>query len=97
MRKMTRSTLRFAREALDTARAGMPAYASKVSKHVFTQHQLFAMLALKTFLKLDYRGLEQMLREWSDLRRVLGLTRVPHYSTLCLAHGRLLKGGRSPR
>lgn len=34
--------------------------------------------------------------EWSDLREVLGLLRVPHYSTLCYAERRLLKGGSLP-
>jgi hypothetical protein len=28
----------------------------------YTQHQLFALLVLREFLKVDYRGLEQILR-----------------------------------
>jgi len=32
-----------------------------------------------------------MLREWSDLREVLGLTKVPHFTTLCQAAKRLLR------
>ena len=95
MRNRSRSTLDFAREALAAARGAMPHFRSKFSKHLYSQHQLFAILALKTWLKLDDRGLEQLLREWSDLRRVLGLVGVPHSSTLCLAHRRLFKGGGS--
>ncbi len=48
---------------------------------------------LRQFLKTDYRGIIQMLCDFSDLRKVLGLKKVPHYSTLCYAEKRLLKKG----
>jgi hypothetical protein len=51
------------------------------------------MLALRQFFRLDYRGVVEWLKRWSELREVLGLKRVPHYSTLCYAEGRLLKKG----
>jgi hypothetical protein len=50
----------------------------------------------KTFFKTDYRGLVQLLTDFSDLRADLGLDDVPHYSTLCKAAARLLKKGSSP-
>ncbi len=59
--------------------------------HDYTQHQLFAILVLRQFLKTDYRGIIQMLKDFSDLREVLGIKKVPHYSTLCYAEKRLLK------
>jgi hypothetical protein len=39
----------------------------------------------------DSRGLCQCLRDSPGLRRVLGLTRVPHDSTRCDAHQRLMR------
>jgi len=90
---MTKSPRAVAREALLVARDALPAYSSKFSRHDFTQHQLFALAVLKTFLKTDYRGLTHMLRDFSELRDDLGLDKVPHYSTLCKAIGRLLKKG----
>ena len=48
-----------AREALRLARHALPEYSSPFSRKDFTQHQLFAVLALKTFLKTDYRGVVQ--------------------------------------
>jgi hypothetical protein len=54
---------------------------------------LFAVLALRQFLKTDYRGVIQMLKDFSDLRKVLDLKNVPHYSTLCYAEKRLIKKG----
>ena len=91
-RAMSKSPPAVVREALKAGRA-LPTYSGKYSKHDFTQAQLFAVLTLKTFLKTDYRGVVQMLHDWSDLRRVLRLKKVPHYSTLCYAEQRLLKKG----
>jgi hypothetical protein len=90
---MTKSPRALAREALRVAKDALPAYSSKFSRKDFTQHQLFALLALKTFLKTDYRGLIQMLDDFSELREDLAMEKVPHYSTLCKALKRLLKKG----
>ena len=92
---MTKSPRAVAREALRLARESLPAYASKYSRKDFTQHQLFAILALKQFLKTDYRGVVAFLGDFAELRGDLGLPRVPDQSTLCYAHQRLLKKGRS--
>ena len=92
---MTKSPRAVAREALRLARNALPAYSARRSRKDFTQHQLFAILAVKTFLKTDYRGIVQLLAEFAELRKDLELAKVPHYSTLCYAAGRLLKKGRS--
>jgi hypothetical protein len=94
-RTMTKSPRAVAREALRLAQDVLPAYSSKFSRQDFTQHQLFALLALKTFFKTDYRGVVQLLADFAELRQDLGLTAVPHYSTLCYAAQRLLKKGSS--
>ncbi len=83
-----------AKQALRSAKASLSTYSSHYSRHDYTQHQLFAILVLRQFLKTDYRGIIQMLEDFSDLRKVLGLEKVPHYSTLCYAEKRLLKKGR---
>jgi Transposase DDE domain len=88
-RVATRSALALARKALAVGSVALPAYASPFSRKDFTQAQLFAMLCLKEFLRQDYRGMVALLKDWSDLRRVLRLTKVPHYSTLCYAQARL--------
>ena len=90
---MTKSPRSVAREALGLAREALPAYSSKYSRKDYTQHQLFAVLALKTFLKTDYRGVVAFLDDFAELRTDLGLKKVPDHSTLCYAEQRLLKGG----
>src|SRR5215213_5746323 len=85
MRRMSKSALR-------VARAALPPYGSRYSRHDYTQPQLFALLVLKQFLRTDYRGLVALVAEWRDLRHALGLRKVPHYSTLAHAARRLLAG-----
>ena len=92
---MTKSPRALAREALRVARESLPAYSSKYSRRDFTQHQLFAILALKGFFKTDYRGVVQLLEDFAELRQELGLSDLPHYSTLCYAAGRLKRGSSS--
>ena len=94
---MTKSALRLAETALAVAREALPPYSTKFDRKVYTQHQLFAILVLREFLKQDYRGMEQLLKDWSDLRQVLQLTKVPDHSTLQKAAQRLLeKRGSMP-
>ncbi len=90
---MTRSPVALARTALRVSRDALPAYSSKFSPKTYTQHQLFAILVLKQFFKTDYRGIVQLLHDLPDLRKVLELQHVPHYSTLKYALDRLLKKG----
>jgi hypothetical protein len=94
-RPMTKSPRALAQEALRVAQESLPAYSSKRSRKDYTQHQLFAVLALKTFFKTDYRGVVKLLEDFAELRQELGLAGVPHYSTLCHAAGRLKKGSSS--
>ena len=92
---MTKSPVRLAREALTVAETALPAYSNPFSRRDFTQAQLFAILAQRQFFKTDYRGIVQMVEDFSDLRKALRLNKVPHYSTLCYAQQRLVKRGLS--
>jgi len=95
MPTLTRSPLAFAKTALGVAEQSLPKYSCPKSKRTYTQHQLFAILALRDFFNLKYRGITQMLAEWSDLRQALGIEKVPHFTTLFYAEERLLKKGAS--
>jgi hypothetical protein len=92
---MTKSPRRVAREALEVARESIPACSCPTSRKDYTQHQLFAVLALKTFLKTDYRGVVAFLHDFPELRADLGLAKVPNFSTLSYAERRLLQRGAS--
>jgi len=102
---MTKSPSALARTALAAARIALLPYSSKSSRHDFTRHQLFALLSLRASLEVDYRGPEQILRDWAESRDALGLKEVPGHSTIRKAAVRRLenkgampsRGGRSPR
>src|SRR5256885_15528594 len=92
---MPKSPRRIALEALRLAQQALPAYSCPTSRHDFNQAQLFALLALKTFFKTDYRGILEIVRDWPQLQRDLGLTQLPDHTTLCDAQRRLLQKGGS--
>ena len=93
MSRTTKNPIAFARAAFEAGKEALADYSCPKSPHKFTQPQLFAMLVLKQFFKLDYRGVVEWLSKWSELREALELKRVPNHSTLCYAEGRLLKKG----
>jgi len=77
--------------AFDAAREAVPAYSHVNSPRTFTQPQLLACLVLKEFLRLDYRGFAEHLAEHAEMTAILGLGRVPHFTTFQKAARRLLK------
>lgn len=94
-RTMTKSPVALAREALVVAQGVLAPYSSPRSRHDFTQAQLFSILVVREFFKTDYRGMVQLLEDFGDLRKVLGLEKVPHFTTLQKAQQRLEKKGLS--
>ena len=66
---------------LDSARRALPEHAHRYSPKKFTQHQLFACLVLKNFLRTDYRGLAAYLEDHPALLAILELKQVPHFTT----------------
>jgi hypothetical protein len=83
--------------ALATARRALPAYSHRCSPKKFTQHQLFACLALKNFLKTDYRGVVAHLADHPSLVATLELSKIPHFTTVEKAAKRLLKAAGARR
>lgn len=69
--------------ALRLGQCHLRRYGSVKSRKDFTQPQLMACLILKAYLKATYRDFCDQLSASSQLREVLGLRKVPDYSTLC--------------
>ena len=90
---MTKSPVALAKQAMRTAKKALTPYSAKRSRHDFTQAQLFAILILRQFFQTDYRGIVQLLEDLTDLKKALGLTKVPHFTTLQKAQQRLDKKG----
>jgi hypothetical protein len=88
---MTKSPLALAKLAFQTAQQTLPPYSDLRSRHDFTQAQIFALLVLRQFFKTDYRGIIRILQDTPGIQNVLGLTKLPHFTTLQKAHQRMLK------
>lgn len=97
MATLSKSPLHVAREALAIATKALRPYAHKYSPKLYTQPQLFTCLVLKTFYKTDYPGLTAQLRDFTELRRTIGLRCTPHFTTLQKASQRLLRLPRARR
>lgn len=91
--KTSKSPKAIAQLAYITAKRSLPPYLHIKSPKKFTQHQLVACLALKEFFTTDYRGIEEILKDSSDLQKILELSEVPHYTTLQKAAQRITKKG----
>jgi hypothetical protein len=91
MSRTSKSPLKVARAAYEAGRKALPRYAHKFSRRDYTCAQLFAILVLRKFFKTDYRGIHEILSEWTDLRNILELgDHVPHFTTPQKASGKLL-------
>ena len=90
MSKTSKSPTEVLKTAYKIGQAALSPYSHPRSPQKFTQPQLFACLVLKAFFQTDYRGIERILTEWSDLRDVIEIEEVPHFTTLQKAEKRLL-------
>jgi hypothetical protein len=68
--------------ALHLARRHLQPYGSLKSRKDFTQPQLMTCLILRTYWKTTYRGVVEQLAVSAEVREQLGLSTLPHYSTL---------------
>mgnify|MGYP000400979118 CR=1 FL=1 len=75
--KASKSPRKVLQAAYATGRAVLAPYAHRFSPRKSMQPQLLACLVRKEFLKLDYRGVRQLLLDTPDLRAVIELTHVP--------------------
>ena len=91
MSTTSKSPRRILQTAHELASGVLPQYSHLYSPKKFTLPQLFACLVLKAAMKLDYRGVTGLLNDSTELREAIGLTIVPHFTTLQKGAPRLLK------
>lgn len=78
----SKSPIRVLKEAYEVGKSTFEDYGHEYSPRKFTQPQLFACLVLKVFFCMDYRGICEVLNDCSEFREAIGLTSVPHFTTL---------------
>lgn len=95
--KTSKSPNTVAKVAYYLAQQSLPVYTHQFSPKVYTQHQLFAILVLKSFFTTDYRGITELLEDNDILQDILELPRVPHFTTLQKAAKHLLSSKSSQK
>jgi hypothetical protein len=88
--KTSKSPIQVAKQAYEVGKGALEPFSHPHSPQKFTQPQLFACLILKAFFQTDYRGIEEILEDWQELREAIELGEVPHFTTLQKAERRLL-------
>ena len=73
--------LKFMDKALEFAK-DVPKHFSKFSNKIFCNHQKIVLLVLKQKLRTTYGGLVEWLKIAEDIRLLIGLSRIPHHTTL---------------
>ena len=71
--------------AYHLARAVLPDYSSRFSRHDYTLAQLFACLVLREHQRKSYRGIEALLHDCPHWCRDIGMDKAPDHNTLCRA------------
>lgn len=81
--------IKFAQACLGVVRRHIPEYSSKFSRRDFTLRQHVVLLCLKTRLKQRYRDFCDLLALMPDICEILGMSKIPHWTTLDKAFLRL--------
>ena len=61
----------------------IPLYSSKFSRKDLNQHQLISLVIFKQYLGLRYRDFIELVELMDMIKKRLGISRIPHYSTVC--------------
>ena len=65
------------------ASTGVPEYRHARSNHVYSYHQKIALLVLRRYVDSSYRRFCEDLPSYGGFLRALGMSWVPHFTTLC--------------
>ena len=74
--------IKFIEYAYSYSKITLDKYSSDYSKHTYTQHALFTIIALKIYLNMTYREISDFISFNGKLKRYLCIKNAPNYSTL---------------
>lgn len=82
MKKLVSPLKKFVVKAYNKVKQALPAYSHKNSPKKYTQHQHAVMLMLKKKFKSTYRDIVDYISEMPEIRSIIGLNTIPHYTTI---------------
>ena len=81
MVKLANRILKFSQVLTNITRK-VPLFSCRKSKKLYTQRQHITVLGLMKYLRTDYRGVIDALDLMPEVRQVIGLARLPHFTTI---------------
>jgi hypothetical protein len=69
--------------------SNIPLYSSKFSRKDYTQHQLLTLLVFKEYLGARYREIIELVEVMEVVQKLIGITEIPHFTTLCKFSSRI--------
>ena len=72
----------FTKYLYKSAKRSIAAYSSKFSRHDYTQPQHLSLNGLKRRLRLNYREVVEIVDEMPRVKKILGLKKIPHFTTI---------------
>ena len=74
--------LDFAELTFNYAKWIFPMYSCNFSNHIYNQPQFSTILVMKTYLKITYREIIEILDVSDKITKFLKLNKLPHYTTI---------------
>ena len=72
----------FTKHLYKSARRSLATYSSRFSRHDYTQPQHLSLNGLKKRLRLKYREVIEVIDEMPRIKEILGLKKMPHFTTI---------------
>ncbi|MEM7825175.1 MAG: transposase [Candidatus Aenigmatarchaeota archaeon] len=82
MKQLVSQLKKFVIKALNKAKQALQDYSHRNSPKKFTQPQHAVILMLKKKFKATYRDVVDYINEMPDVQKAMGLTTIPHYTTI---------------
>lgn len=82
MKNKTNRLIKLTERLCSVFRNSMRAYSCRKSKHVYKQYQLAVIWCLMKRLKTGYRGMIEQLELMPELMQIIGLSQLPHFTTV---------------
>lgn len=82
MKNKTNRLIKLTEHLCSVFKNSLPKYSCRKSKHTYKQHQLAIIWCLMKYLKTNYRGVIEQLEIMPELMQVIGLSQLPHFTTI---------------
>ena len=82
MKKLVNSVLKITEKLCSVLKNFVPAYSCSKSKHTYKQHQLAVIWCLMKYLRLNYRRTTEILDLMPEIKQMIGLKQIPHFTTI---------------